>query len=129
MKRKYILLLDAGILALIPVVVLLAKWMLDALPDCFSLRIGLLCPACGGTRCLLQMVQGHFGQALKLNPYFFFTAWILLGLLVLGNVYAFSHGKWGGKLLRQLWQTKWVIVWAIGFALFGVFRNLVLILG
>ena len=86
MKRKYILLLDAGILALIPVAVLLAKWMLKALPDCMFMRVGVLCPACGGTRCLIQLARGNFLQALQLNPYFFFTAWLVLGLLVLAYV-------------------------------------------
>ena len=129
MKRKYILLLDAGILALIPVAVLLAKWMLKALPDCMFMRVGFLCPACGGTRCLIQLGRGNFLQALQLNPYFFFTAWLVFGLLVLVNVWAFSGGNRGGALLRNILRPRWLIVWAVGFVLFGVLRNVFLILG
>ena len=128
MKRRSILLLDGACLAAIPLAAVLAGWMLRSLPNCLSMQVGLLCPACGGTRCLLQMSRGNFAQALRLNPYFFCTAWLLLGLLILANIHAFSQGKWGGKLLRRVWQSKWIMVWAIGFVVFGAVRNVLILL-
>ena len=129
MKRKYSLWLDVGFLALLPLAALLAKWMLGALPDCPVMKAGLLCPACGGTRCLLQLTKGNFLQALRYNAYFFFTAWLLFGLLVLGNVWALTHGKKGGVLLKKVLRPRWIVAWAIGFALFGILRNLLIIWG
>ena len=38
------------------------------LPDCrFRSQTGFLCPACGNTRCILAMLNGHFIQAIKYN--------------------------------------------------------------
>ena len=60
MKRWHILLLDAVLLAAIPLGNLLTNWMLAVMPPCFVLEYGLLCPVCGGTRCVRFITEGNF---------------------------------------------------------------------
>ena len=43
-------------------------------PACpFRLLTGFLCPGCGTTRALHQILHGHFGTAFTLNPLLFFA--------------------------------------------------------
>lgn len=123
MKRRYILLLDGALLAAIPLGSAASKWMLDALPDCIFLQHGLLCPACGGTRCLRALTRGDFLLAFRMNPYLFCTAFLALALVVLLNVTVLSGGRWGSGLLRKAAKPWLLILWAAGFVVFGILRN------
>lgn len=43
-------------------------------PGCpFRILTGLLCPGCGTTRALHQILHGHFGTAFTLNPLLLFA--------------------------------------------------------
>lgn len=64
------------ILAILPLVFIFALICLRNLllslsayfPDCrFRSQTGLLCPACGNTRCVISMLNGHFITALQYN--------------------------------------------------------------
>lgn len=125
MKRRYLFLLDAAFLAAIPLGTVLSRWMNIYLPDCIFRKTGFLCPACGGLGCAEYLTRGDFREAMHRNPYFFFTAWIVLALLVLLNIKVLSGDRWGAKLWKWLWRPVWVIVWAAGFALFGILRNFI----
>ena len=122
MKRWHILLLDGLLIALIPIAGLLSGLMINMLPDCLLYKQGLLCPACGGTRCIRYLAQLKPLAAFKMNPYIFCTAIICVGLLILLNAAVLSGGKYG--LLKKLCRPTFVILWAIGFVLFGILRNI-----
>ena len=124
MKRIYILLLDSLLLAAFLAAPWVSSWMLAHLPPCFFLKMGLLCPACGGTRCLQALTRGEFSQAFQRNPYLFCTAFLALALVVLVNVAVLSSGRWGAGLLRRVARPWLVTLWAVGFGVFGILRNL-----
>lgn len=125
MKRRYILLLDGTLLLLVPVAALLSGWMLGNLPACGFLRYGILCPACGGTRCVKFLSRGQLAPAFQMNPYLFCTAFLALGLVILLNVVGLSQGQRGTGLLKRVCRPIWLILWAVGFSLFGILRNIV----
>ena len=82
-------------------------------PRCvFHAVTGLLCPGCGTTRALHQLLHGHFAAAFRLNPFLF--------AVMLGSVYA-SPSLLRGEtpaLFLQRWfgWTSLVVVmaWWIG---------------
>ena len=125
MNRKSILLLD-GVLILCGLFApLLAKFLISLPIDCFVQEMGMLCPACGGTRCVSLVFQGRFTEAFWMNPYIFLTgifAGMIIGLIhltVLIDKDCFR--KFSSHILRY----RTVIVWAIGFGLFGILRNFI----
>ncbi|MFJ3195488.1 DUF2752 domain-containing protein [Streptomyces griseoviridis] len=61
------------------------------LPPCpFHLLTGLLCPACGGTRMVYDLMHGHLGQA-----------WLDNRLLLLAAPFALAlAGRWAVEGLR-----------------------------
>ena len=124
-ERKYLItvcVLDA--LALIGIFTLkgLAKLMIDAFPDCYYLRtFGVLCPSCGGTRCVFQFFGGNFSEAFSLNPLYFLCIIYVILLFVFLNLSLFrlNFARRAVKLMAS-WQA--VVVFAVGYLMLGIFR-------
>lgn len=125
-KKKVVLLLDGALLIVATLVVPMAQWMLRTLPDCSFAKIGVLCPSCGGTRCVRAFFSGEFAAAFSFNPFFFVLIWYLGAALVLLNVGVLWKVKWAERAARAMTGGTAVIIAAITFAIFGVVRNLVL---
>ena len=123
-QKRLIIILDIALILLVLCSGWIAALMLRLLPDCFVTELGLQCPACGGTRCIRAIASGDFVGAFAYNPYLFGTgllAGLLLILLNLGYVCGFPRCK---NLLQRINLPWLVILWAIGFVLFGIARNL-----
>lgn len=116
--------MDALLLASPLLASAITRLMLSHLPDCFVTRLGLQCPACGGTRCIRYFFQGRIKDSFLLNPYLFLSA-LFWGLLVilLNTGYLLNHRP-SQQLLKKLATPTTVILWAIGFIAFGILRNL-----
>ena len=85
-KRRFILILDAALVAFALAAKHIAAWMMAYLPDCMYAKRGIMCPSCGGTRCVRNFFSGRFAEAFALNPFIFLLI-IYLGIaLVLGNI-------------------------------------------
>ncbi len=123
-KRRYILLLDAAVLIGLLLGVLIISWMQANITPCVFTHFGLLCPACGGTRCLRYLLQGQLQQAFLMNPYLFCTAFLALILVLLLNMAVLTQKHYGMSLVRLICKPRWLIAWAVGFALFGILRNI-----
>ena len=77
-------------------------------PPCtFREMTGLLCPGCGSTRALHQLLHGHIGEALRLNP--FFLA-VVLGALL--SMPSFLRGKSPALFMKPwfAWASFTVVV-------------------
>jgi hypothetical protein len=88
-------------------------------PQCvIHTAFGILCPGCGGTRALAQLLHGHLHEALRLNA--------LTTLLVpVATVYAgYAYLLWLHR--RPLWAVPVPAVYATLAAavLFAIVRNL-----
>ena len=125
-RRRYVLALDGALLVLALAGRALTGWMLgEGLTPCPYLQWGLLCPACGGTRCIHFLLRGKLLQSFQMNPYIFLTAVLCVTIVALLNVTAFTKKHCGEKITRKILKPRWLVVWAIGFAVFGVLRNVI----
>jgi hypothetical protein len=126
MKKKQwaVLAGDLGLAAAAFLLPWAASMMLAGGSDCIFTRWGLLCPSCGGTRCVEAFFTGRFFLAWDLNP--FVTGLLVGGILWLAlmNLDAFARQRWAGRLAMAVIRPATVIVLAVGFCLFGIGRNL-----
>lgn len=122
-KKLYVILLDLALAVLALAAGPVTGWMLWFIPDCPVTKLGLLCPACGGTRCVRYFFSGRFADAFWVNPFFLLLILYLGAALVLLNVGVLLKVERSEKIARAMtsWQT--VIVLAVLFAVFGVVRN------
>ena len=123
MKKKYVVLLDMGLVALALAARWLTAWMMSVIPDCPVTRFGLLCPACGGTRCVRSFLAFQWGTAVSLNPFFFVLIWYLGLALILLNVGILGNVRWAKRIAGMMLHWRMVVVAAVLFGLFGVVRN------
>lgn len=83
-------------------------------PRCaFFQMTGWQCPGCGGLRAAHQLLQGHVGEAFRLN------ALAVLGM-PLAAWWLWRNWARGGARVR----VRWVWLFLAGLLLFGVMRNL-----
>jgi len=124
-SRLQVILID--ILALLSFFVsyILSRFMLATLPDCFFKGFGFVCPACGGTRAVITFTSADFLSSFKYNPYIFITIIFAVIALIILNITVFSKNSICKKVSCVIFDYKTVIFWAIGFAIFGIIRNLV----
>ena len=91
-------------------------------PPCLILEsTGYYCGACGVTRLVEELLQGHVEAAFRQNVYMFFVL-LLAALWLVGEAACYLGGR------RPLWKRRWmqallVCVAAAGVA-FTVLRNL-----
>ena len=122
-KKLWILLMDMGLVVLVLFAGMLSRWMIAALPPCPFVAAGLLCPACGGTRCVRYITQGAIGEAFAVNPFIFLLIiYVGIGLILL-NIGVWAKAQRVEKIACAMLGWQAVIVCAVLFVLFGVARN------
>lgn len=97
--------------------------MMALIPDCPVTRFGLLCPACGGTRCVRYFLELRWGQAFIMNPFFFALIWYVGAGLLLLNVGVLGNVSWAKRISGAMLHWRAVIVIAVLFGVFGIVRN------
>ena len=121
-ERRWILLLDGALLALVLLAGPLATWMIQVVPTCPVALAGYQCAACGSTRCVLALSRLDVVGAFFAHPMLcLLLCYGFVGLLAL-NLGAFGLG-FGKRLFRALVDYRVVIGWALAYALFGLVRN------
>lgn len=91
-------------------------------PPCLVLKTtGQYCGACGVTRMVEELLQGHVAKAFRENPYMFVVLPLAVVYLV-GEGVCYIQGK------RPLWKRKWMML-VLGAVLtagvvFTLLRNL-----
>ena len=113
------------LLSVLVVAAAVAGWamhqpLLSRLPSCLLYRAtGLLCPGCGGRRCISMLSQGRWLDAMQMNALLVALGVAFVGLLLRATWQEWSHH---GRHFSLSSRTAWVIVaCVIGF---GVLRNL-----
>jgi hypothetical protein len=75
-------------------------------PRCvFHSATGLDCPGCGSTRAVYELLHGHVGAALRLNPFLF-----LVGLMLLCTLPSVLRGQYPRFLARPWFGWTSVVV-------------------
>lgn len=92
-----------------------------SVPCIFNKTTGLLCPACGITRMIAELLNFNFKEAFSYNKLLF----ILLPIIVIVFVYEeIRYIKTGSRTQKKL---STIILWVICalLILFGIIRNIV----
>lgn len=123
-KIKNRLFVELGILFLVLLLFLIAQSNLVIfLPPCFIYtHLGILCPSCQGTRCVIQFFLGNFKQSFSYHPIFFITIWYFIIVNIIYIVNAFRKKE----ILTFLYpKTKFWTFFFIVIGIFTVVRNLI----
>ncbi len=117
--------MDATLLYVVLHLKLFTTLMSKYLPDCIFLKHGILCPSCGGTRCIYSLVKGDITGALKYNFMIFLAViYIILIIAVLNLQYLFGFKKIS-VLSKSLTNPKVLIFFALSYGLYGIYRNFI----
>lgn len=123
--KKGIFILDGAMLVIMGIAPFLCKVLLDLPFDCWVTGLGFLCPACGGTRSIVFLLQGKIPEAFRMNPYFILTGFVVaLGIIAI-HLSCVFNSRFFTKISRGLFHPYSGIIWAIGWMLFGVLRNII----
>ncbi len=92
------------------------------IPSCWVYKkTGFLCPSCGGTRCVVNFLQGNFKEAFNNHIVFFLG---ILYLIVINIVYLINLNK-KQKILEWIYPKYWfAIIFIIILAIYTILRNI-----
>ncbi len=95
---------------------------MERIPQCWIYDVtGLLCPACGGTRCVIYMLKGNWLQAFSFHGLFFIG---ILYLLSVNLIYIINLNK-EKKIATWLYPKYWYgIIFVILLMIYTIMRNL-----
>lgn len=128
-KRINILIVD-GMLALLALFApAIASLMINNIPSCAFAKMGILCPACGGTRCVESFFSGRIGEAFSYNAFFTVLIFYSALLLIIINLYCLFDLKVLKNIIRLMSGYKTIIAAAVLFAVFGFIRAYINIVG
>lgn len=120
-----LLLLDGVLLLLAGVVRPLSRWMLLTLPDCYVAQMGLVCPACGGTRAVSALFRGDLIAAVRFNPFLMLLIAYAVLAVVAFHVEVLFRQKWARAIRTRMLDYRVIIGWAVTAVLFTILRNIV----
>ncbi len=95
---------------------------IELIPECWVYKnTGFLCPACGGTRCVINFLQGNFKEAFFYHMIFFIG---IVYLLILNVVYLINLNK-KQKILEWVYPKYWyVIIFTLILVIYSILRNI-----
>ena len=122
MNRKKIIIIAIEILIIISLYIFLKTEYIKILPECWIYKTtGLLCPACGGTRCIINIFKGNMIEAFLVHPIFFIS---IIYLITINIIYIINIGK-KEKILTYIYPKYWYsIIFAIILTIYTIARNI-----
>lgn len=122
-KIKKMLQLELGILFLVLIIFIIVKTnLIYIMPNCLiNTYLGILCPSCGGTRCVINLIQGNFMQSFLYHPIFFIT---IIYLMLVNILYIINVFKKKEVLTFLYPKTKFWIIFIIILLIFTIIRNI-----
>lgn len=94
----------------------------NMIPECFWYKnFGILCPSCGGTRCVINFVKGDLLTSFQFHPILFL---VLLYIMVL-NIVVIINLITKRKVLKFIYPKSWyVIIFSVVLLIYTLLRNL-----
>lgn len=122
MNKKSIWIIGIEIVVLIALYNFVNSKYLAIIPECWVYQTtGLLCPACGGTRCVLYILEGNWMKAFFSHMIFFIG---ILYLLIINIIYLINLDK-EKKVGTWMYPKYWyAIVFAVALIIYTIVRNL-----
>lgn len=120
--KKRILICGIEIIAFMVLLIFLNSKYLENIPSCWVYQTtGWLCPACGGTRCMINLFKGNWLEAFFSHILFFIG---IVYVLVINVVYIVNLGK-EKKIATWVYPNYWyAIIFAILLIGYTILRNL-----
>lgn len=122
-KVKKMLWLELGIIFLVLIIFISIKYnIISLLPHCIiNKTFGILCPSCGGTRCVLNLIIGNYRASFSYHPIFFIT---IIYLLLVNLLYIINSFRKKDIATFLYPKTKFWIIFVIILMIYTVIRNL-----
>ncbi len=122
-KVKKMLYLELGILFLVLIIFIIIKLdIVRFMPPCLiNKTFGILCPSCGGTRCIINFALGNFRESFYYHPVFFVT---IIYLLIVNLLYILNSFRKKEILTFLYPKEKFWIGFVIILLIYAIARNL-----
>lgn len=122
MNKKSIWIIGIEIVALIALYSFVNSKYLAIIPECWVYQTtGLLCPACGGTRCVVSILEGNWVKAFFSHMVFFIGILYLLSINIIYLINLNKEKKVGTWIYPKYWYE---IVFAVVLIIYTIVRNL-----
>ena len=122
MNKKSIIIIIIEILIIITLYFFINSRFIEMIPNCWIHKnLGILCPGCGGTRCVINILKGNFIEAFFCHIVFFIG---IIYLIILNIVYLINLNK-QKKILTWIYPKYWyAIIFVIILIIYTIIRNL-----
>lgn len=121
-KIKKMLLIEIGILLLGFITMAVIKLgLVYKIPPCIIHdKLGILCPSCQGTRCVISFMQGNFYDSFNFHPIFFL---LIIYLFIVNIIFIINSFRKKEILTFFYPKLKFWIFFIIIIAIFTICRN------
>jgi len=122
MNKKSIIIVCVELLILVLLIIIVNSNLITYVPKCWIYQsTGILCPACGGTTCVVNFLQGNFKVAFFSHIVFFVT---IVYLLICNIVYIINLNK-KKKIATWIYPKYWyAIIFVIISVIYTIIRNM-----
>lgn len=122
MNKKSIIIISIELIILIGIATILNTNLVNYIPQCWIYQTtGILCPGCGGTRCVINLFQGNTKEAFFSHMIFFIT---IIYLLIYNIVYIINLNK-KKKIATWIYPKYWYsIIFVIILLIYTIIRNI-----
>lgn len=123
-KIRNMILIELGILLLVLIIYIAIKTgIVELIPKCVvNTYFHILCPACGGTRCVINFFNGNFANSFMYHQIFFI---IIIYLIVLNIIFIINSFR-KKEIAKNLYpNNKFWIIFIIILAIFTILRNII----
>lgn len=121
MNRKSII-ISIELIILLVLIIIVNSNLISCIPKCWIYQTtGILCPACGGTTCIVNLLQGNLKEAFFSHIVFFVT---IIYLLICNIVYIINLNR-KKKIATWIYPKYWyAIIFAIILIIYTIIRNM-----
>ena len=118
MNKKSIIIISIELLILLVLTIILNTNLINYMPQCWIYQTtGILCPGCGGTRCIVNLFQGNIKEAFFSHMVFFITIIYLL----ICNIVLNKKKKIATWIYPKYWYS---IIFVIILIIYTIIRNI-----
>lgn len=123
-ETKKMIWLELGIIFLILTIFIIIKFdIIKLMPTCIiNKNFGILCPSCGGTRCIINFAIGNYKESFLYHPIFFMTIVYLIVINILHIINCFRKEKIATFLYPK---EKFWMVFVIILIIYTIIRNII----
>ncbi len=123
MKKFLIVFTDILLIIFLIFVPHISSMMIESGYQCYFLKNGIICPSCGGTRCVNSFFNGKFKKAFIYNFAIFCGLLLIFFIIILININIFFKNKFCTKIIRLFFNPKTLILLIFAYVVLGILRN------